>query len=227
MCKILLSLSICLWSMTISVLAAEPSADLDTVMCERGKVILSDDFAKPLGKAWQPSKGKWDVVDGMLVGAESADDMHGAVLRTPVKERNFIMQYSFKLDGAKSTTLSINDPKGHNSRVVISKGGFSVRKDDSDGSGPDKPVTLQDVKSPIKPGEWHTIVVEFNGPEMLARLDGKEIAYGSDKAIGVEKNNIGLTVTGESVAFKDVRIWEAKPKADWAKNKANVLSAAK
>lgn len=212
---------------TSSVLAAdgEKKTAAETLMCERGKLLLSDDFQKPFASPWKVAKGKWEVVDGAIQGSELKADMHGAVVRTNVAARNLVIQYSFKLAGTKQTTLSINDAQGHNSRVLINKAGISARKDDHDHTGPDKAEMLQTVATPIAEGEWHTLVVEINGPEFLARLDGKQVAYGSHAAINVDKTNIGLTVAGESASFKDFRIWEATPKADWAATKAKVIPA--
>ena len=204
---------------------AEPG--LETLMCERGKLLLSDDLDQPLGKAWKTAKGKWEVVGGTIQGSELAADMHGAVTRTNLAQRNVVIQYSFKLNGAKTTTLSINDAKGHNSRVIITPTGFSARKDDHDHEGPDKAAVLQAVKTPIAAGEWHTLVVEIQGPEFVARLDGREVALGSNDAINVDKTNIGLTVAGESVSFKNLRIWEATAKTDWATTKAKLEAKAK
>ena len=36
--------------------AAPPDADLPTLMCERGKLLLADDFADGPGKAWRVLK---------------------------------------------------------------------------------------------------------------------------------------------------------------------------
>lgn len=210
--------------------SAEPSkseSEVESLMCERGKLLLSDDFDKPLGKAWKMAKGKWDVANGAIQGSELKSDMHGAVIRSNLPFHNAVIQYSFKLQGAKTTSFSINDAKGHNSRVSVTAAGFTARKDDHDHDGPDKAVVLEAIKTPISAGEWHTLIIEIQGAEFLARLDGKHIAYGSHDAINVDKTNIGLTVGGESVSFKNLRIWEATPKADWKSTKAKLVAKSK
>ncbi|MDA1052862.1 MAG: hypothetical protein O3C40_20610 [Planctomycetota bacterium] len=205
--------------------AAEPTkVDAETLMCERGKLLLSDDFDEPLGKAWRALKGKWEVAGEAIQGSELKADMHGAVIRANLPLHNAVIQYSFMLEGAKTTTFSINDAKGHNSRVVINAAGFTARKDDHDHAGPDEAAVLRAVKTPIRDGEWHTLVIEINGPDFLARLDGKQVAYGSHDAIDVDKTNIGLTVGGESVSFKQLRIWEATPKSTWPATKAKLVA---
>jgi len=204
---------------------AKSSKEAETLMCQRGKLLLADDFDKPLGAAWRVAKGKWEVAGGAVQGSELKADNHGAVIRANVKLHNAVIQYSFKLEGAKTTTFSINDAKGHNSRVIINAAGFSARKDDHDHKGPDKAVVLQTVKTKISDGAWHTIVIEVNGPELLARLDDKQVAYGEHEAIDVNKTNIGLTVAGQSVSFKNLRIWEASEKPNWPAAKAKLVKA--
>jgi hypothetical protein len=198
--------------------AAEPATELQPVMTQRGKTLASDDFDKALGKEWAVAKGKWEVVDGALRGAELKSDMHGAVLRHDVAFTNGVIQLSFKLDGAKTTAVSFNGPKGHVARVAIRPNGFVVQKDDQDGpKGPDKAVMLQTCTTDIKPGEWHTLLIEMQGKEMLATLDGKHTAYGEHDALDKPKTSVRLTASGESVSFKNFRTWEATPSKDWEK----------
>jgi hypothetical protein len=167
-------------------------------------------------------------VDGAIRGSELKADMHGAVTRHAMPFRNVVLQYAFKLEGARQTTLSINLAKGHLCRVLINPSGFTVRKDDSDKkSGPDKAVILETRNVPIKPGAWHTLVIELHGKEMLASLDGKEVAFGEHPALDVDKANFGLTVAGESVSFKDLRVWEALPNKTWETTKAKLTAARK
>lgn len=211
-------------SRTVAAEPAKPGAKAETLMCERGKLLLSDDFDKPLGNAWRVLKGKWEVAGNAIQGSELKADMHGAVIRANLSLHNAVIQYSFMLEGAKTTTFSINDAKGHNSRVIINAAGFTARKDDHDHAGPDEAAILQTVKTPIRDGDWHTLVIEINGPEFLARLDGEQVAYGSHDAIDVDKTDIGLTVGGESVSFKYLQIWEATPKADWPATKTKLTA---
>jgi len=212
----------CFVSVPVAAAPADAGAEAETLMCERGKLLLNDDFDKPLGERWRVPKGKWEIVDAALQGSELESDNHGAVIRANMPMHNAVIQYAFKLEGAKATTFSINDAKGHNSRVIINARGFTVRKDDHDHAGPDQPAALQAIKTPVAAGEWHVLVIEVNGREFLARLDGDKVAYGSHDAIDVAKTNIGLTVGGQSVSFKNLGIWEAAQKPDWPATKAKL-----
>jgi len=196
-------------------------------MTVRGKLLFRDSLDQPLASDWRTAKGKWEVVDGAIRGSELPADHHGAVTRHPLAFRNAVIQYSFKLDGAKTTSLSLNDAKGHVCRVVITPEWISVRKDDHDHDGPDKGAILQTRKVTIKPGRWHTLLVEIQGPELLARLDDETVAYGANDRIDVDKANLGLTVAGASTSFKELRIWEAQPNPDWSATRAKLAAAAR
>ena len=203
--------------------AADVPAEAPTIMSDRGKLLFSDDLNQPFSKDWQTAKGKWEVVDGSMRGAELKSDMHGAVSRHALPAQNVIVQYSFKLDGARGTTLSINDDKGHCCRVLFAATGFTLQKDSHDHNMKDKPMVLDKKEAAIKPGEWHTIVIEIQGKDMVARLDGKTTGFGSHDSIDVMKKNLGLTIAGETVSFKNLRVWEATPKKDWPATKAKLM----
>jgi hypothetical protein len=201
--------------------STSPSALPKTYLAERGKLLVSDDLAK-MGPQWRVAKGQWEPADGGVQVAEIPADKHGAVARQNLKFDDAIIQYSFKLDGAKGTSLSINTAKAHLCRVLVGPTGMVVRKDDKDKAGPDQAVVLGQVQEKLAPGEWHTLVVEIRGPEMLASLDGQQIAFGQHEAIAATKANFGLTVAGQSASFKDLRVWEALPNKEWEATKAEL-----
>jgi Domain of Unknown Function (DUF1080) len=214
---------VCLALLPLGATAAESASEPRTLMTERGKLLFSDDLAQPLGKDWRTAKGKWEVADGAVRGSEIKDEMHGAVTRHMMPFHDVVIQYSFKLDGAKGTSLSVNDPKGHCCRLSINSAGFQVQKDSHDHNMSDKAAVLDRRPTPIKPGEWHAVVVEIRGKEILARLDGEAVAVGEHDSIDVDKSNFGLTVAGESASFKDLRVWQALPNKEWEATKAKLL----
>jgi len=217
----LLTVGLCSFSFCLQ--AAEPVDKPDTLMSVAGKLIFSDNFDKPLAKPWRKLKGRWDIVDGVIQGAELAADKHGAVMRMPTPVHNVVVQYEFMLQGTKMTSFSFNDAKGHCCRVLINSKGIVARKDMHKKIAGNKPVTLQKTNVKIANGQWHKLVIEIQGSEMLVRLDGKQTAYGSHAEIDVDKNNLGLTVSGASASFKNLRIWEATPKKEWPANKAKLV----
>ena len=207
------------------------AADEPTLLAERGKLLLSEDFAAPVETAkiekgkpatggWRLRPGKWEFVDGAMKGSELAADKHGAVARYPLAFKDAVIQYEVRLDGARMSTLSINDAKEHVCRVLINPKGFSAQKDDHDHDGPDKAEIFGKATIDAA-GEWKTVVLEIVGEEMVAHIDGKAIA-GSNPLIGTDKANFGFTVAGESASVRNLRVWEATLNPAWAKTKAGL-----
>ena len=63
----------------------------------------------------------------------------------------------------------------------------------------------------LTPGQWHTVLVVFQGDEMRVSLDGKPVAYLQSPGIAHEtKSSFHFTVNGPGVLFDDVRIWKAR-----------------
>jgi len=203
------------------------AADLQPLMCERGELILSEDFSSgSLGKDWQVAKGKFEIVDGALKGAELPADDHAGVLAHAIKTRNLIVQFAVKFEGGKSTAMSLNSAQGHVCRATINPAGITVNKDSRDKNKTDKAAQLGTQRVAIQPGQWHTVLVEIRGPEIVAQLDGPQHATcGSHEGLDVDKTSLRFPVSGDAVFFKDLRVWEAgQPKATWDATKKKLES---
>jgi hypothetical protein len=211
--------------------AADPVATPapQTVMVAPGKVLLEDPLGAAPGKDWKIGKGKWEAADGAVRAAELKDDMHGAVARRDLAVKDAAFALSFKLDGAKTVSLSLNGAKGHVGRVRVTPKGLSVHKDDQDGkNGPDTGAVLDTVAVDVRAGEWHTLVAEVRGADLLATLDGKHTAFGTHEALAKDKTNFGLTVAGESASFKGLKVYEVVGAAKgWDAARAKLLEAKK
>lgn len=219
--RTLLIALLCLGAVSAQDAKPEPRKDLTTNLCIRGGQIFADDFSgTDLPAGWKVSKGKWTVADGVLKGAELAADDHSAVLKRAFPFRNLVLQVSFKFDGAKKTAVSM-DGKSHVCRVHLNAKGFSLQRDVAKDSG-EKATVLGKGAIELKPGEWHTLLIEVQGKEMLAQIDDKVFAFGEHEGIDVEKASIGLPTGGESMIFDDIRAWEAQPNPDWPAAKAKL-----
>ena len=215
----------CLTVPAAALLAGE-SKDPQTLMTVRGKQLLSDDFAKPaIDPRWTAGKGKWEVTDGALRGAEVAADKHAATIRTVLPHADAVYQFDVRFDaGGRAAHLSLNAAKGHIAGVTITPGGFQVRKNASKQDPADKGVVLDSCRMTFEPGKWYTMVVEVSGPEMLARVDDKHFAFGGDPKLATPKATFGFPVSGEGVSFDNVKVWEATANPDWAKAKQKLTA---
>ncbi len=197
-----------------------------TLMTERGKLLYSDDFTALDAKIWRVAKGKWEIADGGLKGVELKSDNHPGVVRRPFAFKDAVIQFDVQVNGCKQTTFSINEAKAHLARALFLPTGFAAQKDSQDHGVADKAVRFANVTTPMKPGEWHTVVIEFLGEEMVTTMDGKTIA-GAHPALGHEKANFGFTVVGDSALYRNLRVWEARPNPAWEENKKRIVDVKK
>jgi Domain of Unknown Function (DUF1080) len=186
-----------------------------------GKVLYESKLDAGLPAPWKAAKGKWESAEGALRGAEKPEDKHGAVARLPNKLGDFIAEYEVKLDGAKSTTFTVNAVKDHMARIMIGPSFVQVQRDDNDHEGPDKAVVFGRFKADIKPGTWHKVRMEMVGDTMLGQVD-EIIAAGSSELFKQARTAPGFTVAGQSAEFRNIKITEATLNPEWEKVKATL-----
>lgn len=186
-----------------------------------GEVIYESKLDAAPAKPWKVAKGKWELKDGVLRGAELAADKHGAVMRLPNKLNDFIIEYEFKFEGAKSTTLSINAVKDHMARIVLMPKSVTIQRDDNDHEGPDKAVVFARIPAEFTAGTWYKVRLEMVGDAMLGEVNGVT-AWGSSDLFKTDKANPGFTVAGESVDFRNLSIRSATLNPEWETVKATL-----
>lgn len=186
-----------------------------------GKVIYESKLDTAPGPPWKAAKGKWEVADGVLRGAEKPEDNHGAVTRLPNKLPDFIIEYEFKFEGARSTSLSVNAVKDHMARIMITPKSVTVQRDDNDHEGPDKAVVFARFPAELSPGTWHKVRMEMVGDTLLGKVDDLA-AWGSNDLFKQERTAPGFTVGGQSVDFRNFKISEATLNPDWETVKATL-----
>ncbi len=205
--------------------AAEAPA---TLLAQPDKEIVADALTKEAAAAeWKIAKGKWErTADGIRVEELPADN-HGAAGRVQTKLRDFVAAFEFRLDGARSVSLSINDAKEHVARVLITPTSLRIQKDDHDHAGPDKSVIFLNQAQAFEAGTWHRVVLEMVGDTMVATIDGRISGFGRDELFKAEKANPGFTCSGQSATFRNLAIWDAKaePKATWKEASAKIAEA--
>jgi hypothetical protein len=201
-----------------------------TLLAQPDKELVSDALTKDAKVAeWKVAKGKWErAADGIHVEELPADN-HGAAGRVPMKLQDFVASFEFRLDGAKSISISINDAKEHVARVMITPTSLRVQKDDHDHDGPEKSIIFLNQAQSFEAGTWHSVVLEMVGDTMVATIDGKISGFGSDDLFKAEKANPGFTCAGQSATFRNFVIWSAKaePKASWKEARVKIAEAMK
>lgn len=205
--------------------AAEAPA---TLLAQPDMEVVADALTKDAPAAdWKVAKGKWErTADGVRV-EEIPADKHGAVSRVAQKLQDLVIAFEFRLDGAKSVSLSINATKDHMARVLITPTALRVQKDDNDHDGPDKAVVFLNSAQTFEAGTWHRVVLEMVGDTMVATIDGKLSAFGADALFKTEKVSPGFTCAGQSATFRNFSLWSAKaePKAGWKEASVKIAEA--
>ena len=201
-----------------------------TLLAQPDKELVRDALTKDAkGAEWKIAKGKWErAADGIHV-EELPADKHGAAGRLTQKMQDFVASFEFRLDGAKSISLSINDAKEHVARVLITPASLRVQKDDHDHDGPEKSIVFLNQAQAFEAGTWHSVVLEMVGGTLVATIDGKISGFGSDDLFKAEKANPGLTCAGQSATFRNFTLWSAKaePKATWKDASVKIAEAMK
>ncbi|OGV63098.1 MAG: hypothetical protein A2283_14995 [Lentisphaerae bacterium RIFOXYA12_FULL_48_11] len=186
-----------------------------------GKIIFESKLDAVPDDPWKAAKGKWELIEGVWRGSEKPEDKHGAVTRLPNKLPDFIIEYEFKFEGGKGTSLSINAPKGHMARISISINSVTILRDDYDKDGPARAAIFGRFPAQFAKGTWHKVRMEMIGNTVLGQVDDL-VAWGSDDFLKKERVAPGLTVAGQSVDFRNFTIREATLNPDWEKVKATL-----
>ena len=240
---------------TLALGLAAKAEDPATLMTTRGKLLASEDFAqapppfsgKPVGFAsgftgWRYSSatggkgGRWEIAKGEFRGIETPGANHPATASFGLPFQNVIIQCEVRLndvpdEGRKYRSLFVKatDAKDYVISLSLGQGGLFLTPYDADKINPatkqrEKGTTAK-LLTPIKLNEWHTVVLEIQGDEVVGTLDKQSITL-SNPLIGTAKHSLMLGA-GTEASFRKLRIWQALPNAEWEKNKAKLHAAAK
>lgn len=227
-----------------------------TLMTTRGKLLLSEDFSKPLApftgkpvgfasgfEGWRynagPATGKgglWKLADGCFTGTESPEAHHPATASYGMKFKDAIIQCEVRLNDVpaegrlyRSFFVKATDAKDYVCALFGSTNGINALAYDSEHADPKSKQRAKfpalAIASPSKLGEWHTVVLEILGDELVASIEGKSVTLKSP-LIGTDKHSLMLGA-GTEASFRNLRVWEALPNTDWAAAKARLQATSK
>lgn len=215
-----------------------------TLMTRPGKLLVSEDFSRPLPppegstaqfasgfKGWRcnvvPRGGHWEVVDGTFIGTENPEMHHPATASIGFDFKDVVItcevrMHDVPLEGRKTRFFAIRttDTKDYVCSIFLAETGMRIQKDDNDHAGPDVAVPLGALQAPIKLGEWQKVTFEILGDEMVGTWNGQSLT-GRHPLIGEDKKSI-MFVSGVEGSVRHLRVWEALPNPDWAKNKQSL-----
>lgn len=180
--------------------------------------------------------GRWEVANGEFRGIESPGANHPATASFGMPFQNVIIQCEVRLndvpeEGRKYRSLFVKatDAKDYVISLSLGLGGLFLTPYDADKINPatkqrEKGATVKLLR-PVKLNEWHTVVLEIQGAEVVGTLDAESITL-SNPLIGTAKHSLMLGA-GTEASFRKLRVWEALPNPAWEKNKASILARSK
>lgn len=208
------------WKAEQDAIANAPKPKTEPLMAIPGKVLYEASFEE-MPDGWRMSHGAWEAGENGLTGVELEADDHAAVFKKALTVKDVIIEYDVMLGETKSAMFGIDDDKDHVCRVTLTNSSFQARKDDNDHEGPDVSKLFNRVEEEFETDEWHTIRIELLGEEMLAQT-GDHISLGTDPLLATDKAKWGFVVSGDTVGFRDLKIWEALPNEEWEKTGARL-----
>lgn len=188
------------------------------------------------GSATGGKGGRWEIANGEFRGIETPGANHPATASFGIQYQNVIIQCDVCLndvpdEGRKYRSLFVKatDAKDYVISLSLGQGGLFLTPYDADKINPttkqrEKGTTAK-LLTPIKLNEWHTVVLEIQGDEVVGTLDKQSITL-SNPLIGTAKHSVMLGA-GTEASFRKLRIWQALPNAEWEKNRAKLHAAAK
>jgi hypothetical protein len=199
-----------------------------------GFLATGIDAKHPLGKTVSGKDARpdwWQIVDGALRGQCFPEEKHPPGLRRPVSGKDIRVSCRFKLAPEGQMGISVGGPN-----PVVEKdfnvAGLHIRPDritawDNDVLHPKgspeaaelkkqgiwnrKFIYAKTEKISIDPDIWHDLVLEMEGKELRAIIDGKLVLTYTTLCGDVPKHDIGLQPGGKSDAplstwFDDIRV---------------------
>lgn len=180
--------------------------------------------------------GRWEIANGEFRGIETPGANHPATASFGLTFEDVIIQCDVRLNGVpdegrtyRSLFVKATDAKDYVISLSLGRGGLFLTPYDADRINPatkqrEKGTTVKLLK-PIKLNEWHTVVLEIRGDEVVGTLDGQSITL-SNPLIGTAKHSLMLGA-GTEASFRRLRVWEALPNAAWETNKAKLNAVVK
>lgn len=186
--------------------------------------------ASPGGKS-----GRWELSDGSFKGMETPGANHPATASFGIRYTDAIIQCEVRLndvpaDGRKYRSIAIKatDTKDYVISFSMGPGAGFLTPYDAEQINPATKQRMTSKASRIvranKLDEWHTLVLEIKGDEVVGTLDGKS-ATASNPLIAAEKHSVMLVASTEA-NFRNFRIWEALPNPKWPENRAALVKEA-
>ncbi|MBI3879503.1 MAG: hypothetical protein HY301_05500 [Verrucomicrobia bacterium] len=196
------------------------AADLEPKLGAKGKVLLEEKFdGEKVPAGWNKNTGKISVAEGVLHASELASDMHIGAFRKALPVQDCAIQLDFKFAGARTFNVGF-DPapgelkkKGHLFSLAITAESWNITEHNDKADPNSKNVARAKAAVKFEAGQWHTLLLEVKGNDVVAQVAGREPLRATAKDFHVKKPGLVFRVggkDGQEVLFDNVKVWELK-----------------
>jgi len=252
----LLAIACLVTATTFAADALKVPAIPEGAIAKKKELLFSDDFERAdLGKAWAIVVPTFSIEKGALKGTQTRFDApavvgqvgtggvkpavkgHQAVIGTDVPTKDSVIEFRFRLGGARSVTAEFDDRAftgSHYGHICMARIGAQgiILTDQKEGGAKNEIQAM--ANDPAKKAErakllagrsvtfplqldadaWHTFVLETVGDTMRASIDGKPVAFLQSPGIAhPTKSKVEFGCMGKDGFLDDVKIWNAEPVA--------------
>ena len=197
-----------------------PAAGLEPILGTKGRLLLDEKFdSDTLPKGWNVKAGGLRVADGALRASQKRDAGSLGLFNCEMPMQDAAIQVDFKFAGRGGINVSFNPSPGeltkhgHLFSVMITPLMWNITEHNDKSDRASRSQALASAPAKFAQGQWHTLLVEFKGGEVVARVAGREPLRASSKDFGVRKPGIEFRVSGRDgaeISFDNLRVWELK-----------------
>jgi hypothetical protein len=185
-------------------------ATLKALLSQPARVRFRDGFEHNRASNRWFFNEHWTVEDGALV----RNDLPGQNKRIFIQKPTFgntRISVDFCFRGAEELRIMTGTPGHYNAVVLVWPNGFRVTTA-RDESVPYYPTIHGECAAEFKPDEWHTLVIDIHGDEIVARVDDDEhFLVGKHPILNRERTYFAFQVDRPSAAFDNIRIHDVDP----------------
>ncbi len=189
-------------------------AVLEPQLCQRGKVLLVDDFEdlETVPGRWF-FREQWTVAKGRMIRTAVPGENQRVFIKKP-RYGNCIIELKVAFQGAGEIRVMTGTPGKYNAVVTLWPRGFRVTTA-RDQAIPHFPAIHGECAHQFEQGRFYPVMIEIHGEEILVRVgDEKHVVVGRHPILARERDYFALQVDQPGAAFDEVRLVSASGRTD-------------
>ncbi len=189
-------------------------AALEPQLCQRGEVLLADDF-EDLGTVpgrWF-FREQWTVAKGTMIRTAVPGENQRVFVKKP-RYGNCIIELKVAFQGAGEIRVMTGTPGKYNAVVLLWPHGFRVTTA-RDQTVPHYPTIHGECAHQFEKGRFYPVMIEIHGEEILVRVGNENhVVVGRHPILARERDYFAFQVDRPGAAFDEVRLVSARGRAD-------------